>query len=659
MAKPKVQKIHEEATKFFSKGKWDKALALYSKLTKIEPKEPKNFQKVAELQLKLDMKKQAIATYKEACDIYMSKGFLIQAIAMCKVVIQLAPEEKEMEDRLSELYAKRGISPGAHPPGRPAPAPRRPPTAPARPKPDTTTARPRPTAPPPEPEPAPPQEEPAGIALEPEKDASAEGIIERTSYGAEEDTLPQEHVDSPPVYELDDDAAPEIPLDESDDESLPGIPTDDDQTPMETKTSPQEEIQAQDEISIEDELSLDDEIQPETASAEEEIPPIDDEDEPAEPEPDKVWDISDGLEADTDGGIEIDVMGDMDESEEVVEEETPAEQPVFDLSEEMGKEEVISDLIDEGWEDEEEEAPPAPPSGDALLDESDIEDATFFPEIPLFSDLAQDEFTEVIRKLKSNSFNKNEIIVKEGDEGDSILIVASGRVEVYKEIKGRDPISLATLQEGDFFGEFGYFSLSKRQASVKAVEDCDLLEITREDMENVVRRFPGVESVLEKFYRSRVIENLLATSPLFLDLDADHRSEIASKFKLEEFREGADIVKEGDEGDTMYLIRSGNVQVHTQNPMGEKIILAELGPGDFFGEISLLAGKPRTATVTGASPMVELMSFNKDDLDALIDEVPSIGEKLQEMVEARTEDTVNKVSFLDLDEDDLEIGSLI
>ena len=117
MASNKAQKIKEQATKLFSKGKWDKALEAYTKLTKVEPQDPKNFQKVAELQLKLDMKQAAIDTYKKACDQFMARGFLIQAIAICKIVIQLSPEEKEMEDRLAELYAKRGI-PGSAPPGK-------------------------------------------------------------------------------------------------------------------------------------------------------------------------------------------------------------------------------------------------------------------------------------------------------------------------------------------------------------------------------------------------------------------------------------------------------------------------------------------------------------------------------------------------------------
>jgi len=679
--KDKAQKIREEAQKFFGKGKWEKALGAYMKLTKIEPKEPKNLQKVAELQLKLKMKKQAVDTYKGACDLYMSNGFLIQAIAICKMVIQLDPDEKEMEDKLSELYAKRGVgaAPGR---GKPAPAPRRPPAAATpRPQPDASTARPRPAAAAPsKPKPAPQPEASAGIAIEPAQDTAGAAVIERTSYEPEEDTIQAESAEAP-AYELDDDIAPEIPTDE--DEGLPDIPMDDEPELMEA------------DVPIEDEISLDEGIEPESAPAKEEAFSIGDniDIEPSGAESDEGLDLdmSDGIDdvgttddagidvgiddvgttddaGIEDDGIEIDVMGDLGDEED--EEEPAAAEGAYDLSADMdtdvSMEDILGDTGDEVVEEAEEAieaaevvASPSPPSGDALLNEDDIEDATFFPEIPLFSDLAEDEFREVVRKLQSRSFQKNETIVREGEAGDSIFIVGSGHVEVYKEIEGHEPALMATLQEGEFFGEFGYFSHSKRQASVKALEDVDLLEISRDDLEDVVKRFPGVENVLEKFYRTRVIENLLATSPLFLELDAAHRSEVASSFKLEEYRESDDIVKEGDEGAKMYLIRSGSVSVHTRNPMDEQISLAELGPGEFFGEISLLIGKLRTATVTASSPTVELMSFNKADLEALIDEFPTIGDKLQEVVDARTEDTVNKVSFLDLDEDDLEIGSLV
>jgi len=683
MASNKAQKIREEAIKLFSKGKWDKALSAYMKLTKVEPREPKNFQKVAELQLKLDMKKQAVETYKRACDQFMSNGFLIQAIAICKIVIQLAPEEKDMEDKLSELYAKRGIGgPGKPPPSpvrKPAPkAPTRPAPAAQRPKPE-----PEPEAPEPEPEASPPEPEPVAdqtdaIELEPPEDTDSGMVLENTSYG--EVDLQAEGDTTSDGIELaaEDDIPAEVPLDDgSDEDAMPdlaeesgieleaedepaladdgGIDIDVGEEPDASEESKIDLEEADDGIEID--MGLDDDAAMVSEEESEEEIPV----EAGDGDDSGALDLSEET-GDIEGdGIEIDVMGDIEEEaeeKEEIEEEKTAAAPVFDLSSEMDSGESIEDIIDD-WGDEEEDVSEPEDAPGGIIEEEDIEDVTFFPEIPLFSDLSQDEFREIVRKLKAASHLKGGTIIKEGDQGDSIMIIASGSVEVYKDAPDDRKVLVATLSEGSFFGEFGYFAYSKRQASVVAAEDSELLEITREDMEDVVRKFPGVEQVLEKFYRGRVIENILATSGLFMELDAGQREKLASQFKLEEFRENSDIVVEGEDADKMYLIRSGNVLVHTKNPMGDKVSLAELGPGDFFGEIGVIEGKPRTATVTAVSPMVEAMSLDKADLDNIISEFPAIGEKINEVIEARTEDTVNKVSFLDLDDDDLEIGSLL
>lgn len=803
MAANKAQKIREEAIKLFSKGKWDKALEEYSKLAKLEPEDPKLFQKMAELQIRLDMKKQAIDTYKKAVELFMARGFLIQAIAIAKVVIQMAPEEKDMEEKLTQLYAKRGMGPMPGTKPAPPPPPRREPQQPQRPQPEAAkpaseTPPPSPTSPPPrppidasklrpfttsfikpqaqtggrpseaapkpqagpaaqkppvagvKPQPSPifspPKKEDEAIALDSPED-SGEGMIFESTSVTQTQKEPASEKSSEKALELDEsEMQSEIQLDDGiEEESAPAIISKDgikieegvsDKIDFEdagsnqvTSTAP---IKGGIEIEADSKMELTDsgpempgtpppkgDVVMEAESGKMEIegageeiveaaksaPPSSGEgieldvgidswgESPAEtkkPEEtaktekpaDKVWDLSEGLDSEADeAGIDIDVMGDLNgQVEERAEEEKPAEKkepaeeavaekklppkkavsPVLDLSREMESEQSAGALLDE-WDDEEapavEEAPA--PANDSLFDDSEIEAANFFPEIPLFSDLSQDEFREVVHKLRSKSYSKGDVIIREGDQGDSILIVGSGSVEVFKETEEGNKIMLAVLKEGDFFGEFGYFAGSKRQASVLASEDTDLLEITRDDMEDAVRKFPGVEQVLEKFYRTRVVENILATSYLFMDFAANQRSKIASKFKFEEVRENENIVAESEEGSKMYLIRSGSVEVHTTNPMGDKILLADLGPGDFFGEISLLTGKPRTATVTAATPIVELMALNKEDMDELISVFPAIGEKLNEALQARTEDTINKVSILDLDDVDLEIGSLL
>lgn len=647
----KLVKVKEDAFNYFAKGKWDKALQAYLTLTKLDPKEPKHYQKVAELRTKLGQKKEAVEAYKQACEVYMSRGFLLQAIAMCKMVVQLDPSEKEMEQRLATLYSQKGIgAPPKAPPVSTPPAPKPPPSPPkveAKPEPP----KPKPTAPiapqpPPKPQP---------VEIEPEKapDEEKKVPVWDLSADTEEESAPE----ITDLQELEAPATAKSP-------SKKGLPDTIEPDEVETELPP-----------------LDVPLEPSNQTLPSDLPPLMDDELPTEETPSPLEELEaiSGLEqkeerAGDEESFDIDVMGDEGEveeelpeiKEEVSEEKAPPpskpplEPKVYDLSEEMEKSPAdIKELLEEEWEEGAEEISAQPPDGEKVLEEADIEELDFFPEIPLFKDLGKDEFESVVKRLKALSFKKGDVIVREGEEGDSILIIVSGSVSVYKEVDKGKRIQLGTLTEGDFFGEFGYFAGSVRQASVEALDDVELLEMTRENMDAVVAEFPQVEDVLEKFYKERVMQNILATSTLFRELSLEERRKIASYFKLTEAREGEDIVVEGDEGDSMYFIRSGEVLVHTVNPMGEKIHLAELKAGDFFGEVSLIQGKPRTATVTAVSPVVELMQLNKKDLDTILETHPEILDKLNEVIEKRVSDTVNKVSILDLEDDDLELGSLL
>ena len=127
-------------------------------------------------------------------------------------------------------------------------------------------------------------------------------------------------------------------------------------------------------------------------------------------------------------------------------------------------------------------------------------------------------------------------------------------------------------------------------------------------------------------------------SPLFEKLTEEERKAIVGEMDVESHEEGSVIINEGDPGSSMYLIASGEVKVYTRGT-GGTVYLARLGEGDFFGEVSVLTGKPRTATIT-ASQRTELLRLDKDKLDALLPRYPGIGKVLDEFYKKRAAHTV-------------------
>ena len=264
------------------------------------------------------------------------------------------------------------------------------------------------------------------------------------------------------------------------------------------------------------------------------------------------------------------------------------------------------------------------------------EAAPVIPPIPLFCDLKKDELSRVIEKIQAKQYSRGAFICQEGDPGDSIFIISRGKVEIFRQPAGGERISLNVLQEGDFFGEFAFFSNSRRQATVEPLEDTEILEIKKKDLQEIIEEFPSVSDVLLKFYKDRVLDNLLVTSTLFQSFTPQERKNLLDKFTLKEFPAEATVLEEGSPGDSLYIIKKGEVEVFTTDAQGATLVLARLQEGDFFGEISLLTGKPRTASVKVLQP-VELMRLAKNDFDQIIHNHLEVLKILEDSLQLRLE----------------------
>lgn len=108
------------------------------------------------------------------------------------------------------------------------------------------------------------------------------------------------------------------------------------------------------------------------------------------------------------------------------------------------------------------------------------------------------------------------------------------------------------------------------------------------------------------------------------------------------FQPGVVLVREGEEGRSMFLIENGTVEVSTTDSGGATIALANLGPGDFFGEVSVLTGRPRTATVRATS-VVTVIEVGKEDLDQITAAHPEVRGMVQKFYEERAHATVEAV----------------
>ena len=112
----------------------------------------------------------------------------------------------------------------------------------------------------------------------------------------------------------------------------------------------------------------------------------------------------------------------------------------------------------------------------------------------------------MIHGLRLLTFGPGDVIVTEGEPGQSVFILASGTVKVFVRSPEGHDVPVSTLGEGSFFGEMSTLSGQPRSATVTAASPCDLLELDRATLDRIAVPHPHVRAVLEDFSRRRAAD---------------------------------------------------------------------------------------------------------------------------------------------------------
>jgi len=261
---------------------------------------------------------------------------------------------------------------------------------------------------------------------------------------------------------------------------------------------------------------------------------------------------------------------------------------------------------------------------------------------PLLSGMSGEQLQSFIESLELLNVSAGEGIWQAGSPGEYLYLIGMGQVSlVATDTQGNKKV-FSQLKEGDFFGEHAFMARTTYKDDAIAETDCSILMVDRKTFDSLVGKYPEMRTTVEEFYRQRVLARVLAITPVFEGVPADARMALADQFTLRTFEDGELIMQEGEIGDTFYLIRSGSVALTVSGPSGETVFSATLGEGEFVGEVALLTGRPRTATILAKGP-VELMELSRSNFDLLTEKYPSVREIVQGYLRRRAEETIQAI----------------
>ena len=167
---------------------------------------------------------------------------------------------------------------------------------------------------------------------------------------------------------------------------------------------------------------------------------------------------------------------------------------------------------------------------DSLRDEQKKREAQTVPvptltplnDIPLLSELTPEELSSVAGAMKRHELEEGSVVFDEGDAGGSLFFVTQGLLEVRA-----DNAKLGVVSAGQCLGEFSFLTGDPRTASVRCLEDSELLELSADRMRGVVGNHRRLREVLFSMYRDRALVNVLPQSPLFEMFPSKDRARLA------------------------------------------------------------------------------------------------------------------------------------
>jgi putative peptide zinc metalloprotease protein len=236
-------------------------------------------------------------------------------------------------------------------------------------------------------------------------------------------------------------------------------------------------------------------------------------------------------------------------------------------------------------------------------------------DLPFLADVPRAELRHIASYLAVEEVEAGQVVFRQGARGDRFYVLLDGTVRVIRIAADERAERLATFGPGDYFGEAALVANVARTATVVAETPARLLSL---DAGHFRRWLASRVDVNAAVHRTLAERRLLARLPLFAGLGTTELDRLAARMLVTRYSTGDTIVEQGAAGDRFYVIVDGRVQVVQADEAGFETHMAELGVGDFFGEMALLDRAPRSATVRALSP-VETYTLAADEFQQLLD----------------------------------------
>jgi len=251
-------------------------------------------------------------------------------------------------------------------------------------------------------------------------------------------------------------------------------------------------------------------------------------------------------------------------------------------------------------------------------------------ELPLLSVLAPDIRELVVASFVPVRYEFGETVFAAEDLPDGFYVLVAGIARVFVLGDDGQEVSLNLLRAGDSFGEAGLLDGSSRTATVRAASDLEALRLDASIFQALARLHPSVAEAFALQPRARKLADFLRVHSAFSRLPSGAIVAMLQALVVVEPAAGELVVREGDPAGPLYIVEEGRLRAFQDSAEGRRDV-RYLRSGDFFGELSLYLGVPRTASVE-ALERCRLLRLDEGPFEALMAEHDAFRTRVQERV---------------------------
>uniref|UniRef100_A0A8C3RGV1 cGMP-dependent protein kinase n=1 Tax=Cyanoderma ruficeps TaxID=181631 RepID=A0A8C3RGV1_9PASS len=227
---------------------------------------------------------------------------------------------------------------------------------------------------------------------------------------------------------------------------------------------------------------------------------------------------------------------------------------------------------------------------------------------------------DMVECMYERTFQQGSYVIRQGEPGNHIFVLKEGSLEVFQQNK-----LLSSIPAWTAFGELAILYNCTRTASVKAITNVKTWALDREVFQNIMR---VTAQTRQEQYR-----NFLRSVSLLKNLPEDKLTKIMDCLEVEYYDKGDYVIREGEEGNTFFIIAKGKVIVtQSTTDHSQPQVIKNLHKGDYFGEKALISDDVRSANVIADEYNVECLVIDRETFNQTV----GTYEELQTYLEVRS-----------------------